>query len=376
MRKVAVFFGGKSCENEISVLTGVFVCNVCNREKYTVYPVYIHTDGNFYTHPNFFELETFKSLSLKKCKRVIMEGGALLEVRAKGKKLKRIDSVDVVLCCLHGGWGESGGLAALAERNGVAYASPPLAASGMFMDKALTKIVAKGLNIPTVEYVSVQEKEYEARGAFVLKNIAAKLKYPVVIKPAKLGSSIGITLAKNEAEAKTGIETAFALDDKIVIERYLQDKADVNCAACRIKGEICVSPVEQAFGAGVYSFDEKYMTRRQIEGIDSKLTQRQDSGNLPTELQEKIRTYTKTLYRRMELTGAVRMDFLVSGGKAYLCEVNTVPGSLAYYLFCERVIDARNFVDDILEEALSAQRTAEKKLPTTGILKKVSGVRK
>ena len=198
----------------------------------------------------------------------------------------------------------------------------------------------------------------------------------MVIKPAKLGSSIGITLANSEAEAKAGIESAFALDDKIVIERYLEDKVDVNCAACRIKGEICVSPVEQAFGAGVYSFDEKYMTRRQLDGIDSKLTQRQDSGNLPAELQEKIRTYTKTLYRRMELTGAVRMDFLVSGGKAYLCEVNTVPGSLAYYLFCERVIDARNFVDDILEEALSAQSTAEKKLPTTGILKKVRGVRK
>ncbi|MBE5740422.1 MAG: hypothetical protein E7349_06180, partial [Clostridiales bacterium] len=290
--------------------------------------------------------------------------------------IKPISHVDVALNCCHGGLGEGGGVSALMEWNEIPLASPDLTASGVFMDKGITKLVLQSLNIPTVEYIRVNEGDYRKRGAFLLKRIEPKLKYPVVVKPARLGSSIGITLAHSEEELKDSLETAFALDERVVIEKYLPNKTDVNCAAYMLHGEIVVSEPEKAFGEGIYSFEDKYVKGN--SGINqsgnknrSVFTNEGGMVALTGVLRDKIRAYTKTVYKRMNLRGVVRMDFLVSEGNAYLCEVNTVPGSLAYYLFCERLTDARLFLGDILEEAIIEAEKGEKKILHTGILKNI-----
>lgn len=376
MRKVAVLFGGKSCENEISVLTGVFVMNLLDREKYSVVPVYIHTDGVSYTSPKMTSLDTFKQKKYREFQRVIFDGGWLYAFQPEKKRVKKLAKIDVALNCCHGGLGEGGGVSALMELNGIPLASPDLTASGVFMDKCTTKTVLRGLGVPTVDYVRVNERDYKKRGAFLIKSIEGRLKYPVVIKPAHLGSSIGIALAGNEAEAKAAIENAFLLDDRVIIEKYLADKQDVNCAACMLKGEICVSEPEAAFGEGIYSFEEKYVNKK-TDGA-SAMQPIKGGGRyaLNGELRDKIRAYTRTVYKRMNLRGAVRMDFLVSKGEVYLCEVNTVPGSLAYYLFCERILDARAFFSDLLEEAVLLHQESRKQLVHTGILNTVSWQRK
>lgn len=363
MRKVAVFFGGRSSENEISILTGVFVMNLIDREKYTVLPVYIHTDGEMYTSPKMTELSVFREKKFSSFQKLIFYHGVVYTFRADKGKVKRIAKVDVALNCCHGGLGEGGGVSALCEWHNIPLASPDLTSSGVFMDKSTTKTVMRGLNIPTLDYIRVNERDYEKRGAFLLKNIGARLKYPVVVKPAHLGSSIGITLAKNEAETKTALENAFRLDDRVIIEKYLDGKRDINCAAYALNGEIYVSEPEEAFSAGIYTFEEKYVKRKSFD-------KRGENAVVDGELREKIRAYTKTVYKRMNLNGVVRMDFLVSGTKAYLCEVNTVPGSLAYYLFCERVTDARAFFSALLEEALAKKPT--KQIVTTGILQEAT----
>ena len=244
------------------------------------------------------------------------------------------------------------------------------------MDKALTKLVLQSLNVPTVEYIRVQESDYRKRAAFLLKRIEPRLKYPVVIKPARLGSSIGITLARDEDALKAGLETAFALDERVIIEKYLLDKVDVNCAAYMRDGEIIVSEPERAFGSGIYSFEDKYIKKEECEGINKRGFLPNEGGmfEFNGELRDKIRTYTKTVYKRMHMQGVVRMDFLVSGDCVYLCEVNTVPGSLAYYLFCDRLMDARAFLGDMLEEALVRSVDGEKAILTSGILKTIDGI--
>lgn len=377
MRNVAVVFGGKSCENEISILTGVFVLNVLDREKYNPIPIYIHTDGGAYTSSKMNDLRVFKEKRYSSFERIFLDGGSMYALNAKKDKIKRLEKIDVALNCCHGGWGEGGGVSAWMEWNGIPLASPDLTPSAVFLDKCLTKIVLQGLNIPTLEYIRVNESDYKKRAAFLLKRIGAKLKYPVVIKPAHLGSSIGITVARTEEEAKTGIEIAFALDHRLIIERYLEKKQDVNCAAYELGGEIYVSEPERAFGKGVYSFEEKYI-RRTSDGAVGKMENKpkeREKGSLSADMREKIRAYTKTVYKRMNLKGVVRMDFLVSEGQVYLCEVNTVPGSLAYYLFCERVSDAREFFGDLIEEGIVDFVKKEKKIITTGILK-TANVRK
>ncbi len=369
MRKVAVFFGGRSCENEISILTGVFVLNLLDKEKYTLMPVYIHTDGGFYTSPKMTDLNFFREKRFGEMQRIFFDGGSVYALHTKKRRVKRLGRVDAALNCCHGGLGEGGGLSAMAAWNRIPFASPDLTASGVFMDKGTTKLVMRGLNIPTVDYLRVNEKDYEKRGAFLLKSVAHRLKYPVVVKPAHLGSSIGITVAKDEEELKAGLESAFTLDNRVVIEKYLAEKQDVNCAAYSLNGEIFVSEPEAAFGEGIYSFEDKYVRRSADHGtpFDGK-----GGGRVAVtgDLREKIRAYTRTVYKRMNLNGVVRVDFLVSEGRAYLCEVNTVPGSLAYYLFCERVLDAKSFFTSLIEDAL-LRGEERKSLVTTGILRNV-----
>ncbi len=373
MRKVAVFFGGRSCEREISILTGVFVLNLLDKEKFSILPVYLHTDGGAYTSDKMSDLNTFREKRYASFQRIFFDGGSAYALNDKKGKAKKLAKVDVGLNCCHGGVGEGGGVSALAEWNSIPLASPDLTSSGIFLDKCTTKLIAKALNIPTVDYLKVNESDYRKRGAFLLRSVENKLKYPVVIKPSNLGSSIGVCVANDEEEVKEGLETAFALDSKVVIEKYLKGKRDVNCAAYSLRGEIFVSEPEVAFGDGIYSFDDKYKKEKETPPVAMK------SGGryaITGELREKIRAYTRSLYKRMNMQGVVRMDFLVHEGNAYLCEVNTVPGSLAYYLFCERIIDAKNFFTDLLEEAIARSVEERKKTLSTGILRSVRWERK
>ena len=373
MRKVGVFFGGRSCENEISVLTGVFVARLL-KENFEILPVYLHTDGRAYTSPKMIELDVFKNVKVERFERILFEEGTAYAFSPTKKKLRKIVKLDGAINCCHGGFGEGGGVAAWMEQNGVPLASPDLTASGVFMDKYTTKIVMKGLDVPVLDFIRVNEKDYEKRGAFLLKSIASRLKFPVVVKPAHLGSSIGIAVANNEEEAKTAIENAFLIDDRVLIEKYLEKKQDVNCAAYALNGEIIVSEAEGAFGEGIYSFEEKYVKRKNDEnrGVLQKGGGRYALNSC---VQDKIRAYTRKIYKRMNLCGAVRFDFLVSGEEVYLCEVNTVPGSLAYYLFCERLTDAKTFFTDLVEEAMRTKKN-EKKVLSTGILTNVQWHRK
>ena len=380
MRNVAVVFGGKSCENEISIITGIFVMNVLDKEKYCVFPVYIHTDGGIYTSPKMRDLKIFQEKKYALFERIFFDGGSMYALNASKGKIKRIAKMDVAINCCHGGLGEGGGVSAMMAWNEIPLASPGLTPSGVFLDKCLTKVVAQGLGIPTLEYVRVNEEDYRKRGAFLLKRIAAKLKYPVVIKPAHLGSSIGISVARTEEEVKKRIEEAFALDGRVLIEKYLEHKEDVNCAVYESKGGIYVSEPERAFGQGIYTFEDKYLRKENVEkeGRNAEKISSYGRGRcvMNEEVRKKIRAYTKTIYKRMNLKGVVRMDYLTSGDKVYLCEVNTVPGSLAYYLFCERLTDAQLFFGDLLEEAIEKAKKEEKKLLTTGILKNGPGMRK
>lgn len=370
MKMVAVFFGGKSTEREISILTGLFVLNILDKREYTPVPVYIHADGESYSSREVLSLDHFKRFNGESFDKVILLKNRLYKTSKKGKKqtvLKEYAKIDVAINCCHGGLGEGGGLSALIEWNELPFASPRATASGAFLDKAFTKIVLKGLNIPYLDYMRVEEKDFARRGKFLIKNVGTRLGYPVVVKPAKQGSSIGITLASTEEELEQALILAFELDDKAIIEKYLDGKADVNCAVYTRHGEIVVSEPEIASSEnGLYSFADKYLKDgRQLRGKRGK------GGGLGGTLTQKIKSYTKTVYKKCDLFGVVRVDYLVKDDEVYLSEVNTVPGSLAYYLFCERLTDAKEFLSDLIEEAVCKANESEKTLIETGILENV-----
>ena len=365
LRTVAVIFGGDSCEREISILTGVFVANVLDKTKYKVLPMYVGENGDFFTSDDFVNVTAFQQKNfLKKAKQIVLDGSMMYAMNAKKARLTCIGRMDVAINCCHGGVGEGGGVSGILQTHKIPLASPHVAASGVFLDKALTKLVVKALGIPTVDSFRVNEEDYQKRGAFLLKNIARRLKFPVIIKPAHLGSSIGITVAENVEEIKHGLAVAFQLDHRVIIEKFLVGKKDVNCAAYCVDGEIIVSEAEEAFSSeyGVYGFEEKYLKRTQIG--------EKDGGRcvLKGVLRDKIRSYTRMVYKRLNLRGVVRIDYLVQGENVYLSEVNTVPGSLAYHLFCDRISDARAFFGALIEEAIARQEKERKQVISTGVL--------
>ena len=359
MKTVAVFFGGKSCEREVSILTGVFTLNLIDKQKYTPVPVYAHADGKFYSTSDMFVLNAFKKKPYA-FPEVLFLGNTLYRYYPRRKKLKPLHKIDVALNCCHGGWGEGGGVSALCLRHGIPLSSPNLLPSALLLDKSATKLFCKALAIPTVEYFKISSLDYKKRGAFFLRSVGERLKYPVVVKPAALGSSIGVTLCFSEEETRLAVESVLQQDDTALVEKYLAQKQDINCAAYQKKGEIVLSEPEiAADGGGIYSFSEKYNPKKPT-------TERKEISG---ELRARIRAYTRTVYKRLNITGVIRVDFLLSDGELYLSEVNTVPGSLAYHLFCHRVSDAKNFFSDLIEEGFLKE---EKRVITASALACVS----
>ncbi len=203
MRKVAVLFGGKSCEREISILTGVFTYNLIDRQAFEPIPVYFHSDGRAYSSGKMNSIEFFKKFKTENCDEVVFVNGELHKLTKK--KLKPIAKINVAINCCHGGLGEGGGVSAMMEWNGIPFASPSVAPSGIFLDKSITKLIAKGLGIPVLDYMRITESDYKKRGRFLIKNIQTRLGFPVVVKPARLGSSIGITVAGTEESVENEV---------------------------------------------------------------------------------------------------------------------------------------------------------------------------
>ncbi len=348
-RTVAVFFGGNSNEREISVITGMLAVNLLRGADLQVIPVYLPEEGGMVTG-EFRGPADFRRGAKGKCIPVRLGKGKLLRARRLPVR------IDCALNCCHGGFGEDGTLAALLRFHGIPSASPEVPMSAVFMDKTLTKVAARGLGIPVVEGFSVTERAWEEREE-VLKRAEA-LGYPLIVKPARLGSSIGIGIAEGEEEFSRALGEAFRLDTAALVERYLPQRRDINCAACRIGGRTVLSPLEEVFShERILTFSEKY-------GRESA-----DAGKIPADLPaplaEEISAATELLYETFGGRGVVRADFLVSEGKAYFNELNTVPGSLSVHLFTKSLTEARAFLLSLLDEA---EAPVSKERVSSGIL--------
>lgn len=348
MKTVAVFFGGRSNEHEISVITGMFAAGLL-RGIYRVLPVLLPQEGGMLLAEGARGVKAF--CGKNKFPAVEFIRGGLRFV----KKHKKAFALDCALNCCHGGAGEDGTLSALLDWYEIPSASPDLSVSAMFMDKSLSKIAAKGLDIPVLPSFVLHEEE---------RGVAAErmnvFGYPAVIKPCKLGSSIGVSLVRGEEELFSALDLAFRLDSGVLVEKYLENKRDLNCALCRMGGKTALSPVEEVFSAGgLLSFGEKYEHAVRTSQIPARI---------PEEAAEEIRSIMRLIGDRFSVRGIVRGDFLYDGDKIYFNELNTVPGSLALYLFGESMLSSREFLQELIEGAMK-QPESQKEIFTTGILR-------
>lgn len=358
-KTVAVLFGGPSFEHDISVLTGVFVLNILKRQKYNLLPVYIDREGDFYTSPEMFDVGSFSGEKRASFTKILFVRGTVCRF---GKKLKPIARVDCAFNCCHGGWGEGGGVAALMRMYDIPLASPDAALSGVFMDKLLSKPLIAGMDIPFVRYTALEEGDFLRDEAGEAARVEQALGFPVIVKPARLGSSIGVSVAHDRRELVEAAALGFAFDERLLVEEYLPDKRDINCAAYAAGGEVHVSECEEPLSKEeILSFREKYLA-------GGKTRKSTFPAVLPEGVAEKIKEYTRRIYKELNFSGMVRADYLVSGEKVYFSEMNTVPGSLSYYLFTEKFSAAGELFASLIEEAMRAAAREKKVYPSTGVL--------
>ena len=349
--KVAVIFGGRSLESDISVITGMQVLAALRTTDFETEAFYL-SDGGFYMK-GVDRIEAFTPFDRDKHVRVFLLDGVFCSLK-KGRA-KREFRPDVALICCHGGEGENGVLQGLLDFNGVAYCSTGVKGSAVCMDKAAAKSVFEQMLLNVLPYVTVFKKDLVSDPEGEAERAENFLGYPMIVKPASQGSSIGISAASDREQLLAAMAAAAEFDDKIVVEEKLSDFKEVNCAAYSKRGEVILSATERPLGASdVLTFEDKYMSDGKLGGGGHIIPA--DIG----ELDGVVRSVTERIYRALELQGIVRVDFLVdtARGKVYVNEVNTVPGSLAFYLFEPVGIGFSELVSDQIREAEEKKKVA------------------
>lgn len=353
---VCVVFGGVSGENEISVITGTLACNVLIKSGKSVLPVYISHGGEFYAGENLADITSFKTDGYERCLRASFTRGGALLLNSRGK-LKGTVKLGCLLNCCHGGFGEGGGIAGVAAAADIPFASAGLFESAAFMDKYYTKLVLKGLGADTVDYAYSRDITGAIAGAEALG-------YPVIVKPATLGSSIGIAKAENGEELLVALQVAFELDGAVIVERYIKGKREINCAAYYADGKVVVSPCEEVRSdSALLSYDDKY----------SGGGERVFPAELEQTLADKIREETARIYSALGMRGVVRFDYILEGDCPFVSEINTVPGSLSQYLLSENYSSFGKVLLSLIDQAhADAIKKRSKKIIKTGILNNVN----
>lgn len=343
MKNVVVLFGGRSVEHEVSIITGILTANAIDKNAYNVFPIYIDQNGVWrYDEKINFDVDALNKADKSKLKKVTFISGNNMLFEVKGKKLKQIKEIAVAINCMHGGEGENGSVAGLLNACNVPLCSPNVLCSSVCMDKRFTKIALKGMGVKTLPYLAV-------KSAGEIADNIEKVVFPAIVKPSLLGSSIGIGEAENLIELKKAVNEALRFGESAIIEPRLTDFIEINCSCYKDNnGKIIVSECEKPIGkTAVLTFKDKYENGDRVF-----------PANIKESLSKKIKGLTEKIYKQLDARGIIRIDFFVCGGEVFVNEINTIPGSLAYYLYTESTKEFSKILDRII--ALAESEFAKK----------------
>ncbi|MBO5836383.1 MAG: D-alanine--D-alanine ligase [Oscillospiraceae bacterium] len=350
---VCILFGGVSPEHEVSLRSAESVLNNIDREKYNVFPVGITMSGQWllYKGNDYADLPSGRWMEEDVSSKV-----AISPVRGQGLLLFEGESVtvqplDVVFPVLHGENGEDGAMQGLLKIAGIAYVGPHVAESAVAMDKTLTKLVMDQANIPQAAWILVRNSELGIHMDAAIDAVEARFAYPVFVKPAGTGSSVGVSKAKDRAQLKKALEDAGRFDEKILVEECIFGKEievavlGNDCPVASVCGEI-------DSGAEFYDYDAKYVTDTSVAYIPARISD---------ETAETVRQLAIKAYQAIGCKGLSRVDFFVTyeGEKIVFNEINTLPGftSISMYpkLFMASGIGYSQLIDQLLQLAMEAQ---------------------
>ncbi|MBO5889454.1 MAG: ATP-grasp domain-containing protein [Clostridia bacterium] len=355
MKSILVFFGGKSVEHDISIITGVLTLNSLDKTIFNPIPIYVTQSGEWFTGEELYDISSFKEKSFKKLTKVTLVSGSNAIYTLKKNKLKKQETIYSAINCLHGVNGEDGAIIGMLKMCNIPYASPDLFGSSLSIDKDYTKLFLSGIKVDKLPCVRILRSSFFEKKDLAIKLVERKFNYPVIVKPATLGSSIGIGTAKDKNELLFSLNNAFLYDDKVIVESELTKFKEINCAAYRLKDKIIVSECEEPITKNeILSFNDKYLGFK--TGANRKMP-----ADIPDSVRDKIKKITENIYRKADFIGVIRIDYILSNDKIYVNEINTVPGSLAYYLFVDTIKDFSKLLTNLIEEGVKRHFEYEKR---------------
>lgn len=378
---IGVFFGGKSVEHEVSIISAMQVIENLDSEKYDVVPVYISKDNRFYTSELLTRIEEFKDL--EETKRMsnevyfTQEDSKLVLNSKKGIFKKVLAKIDIAFPVVHGINVEDGTLEGLLEMYNIPYVGCDVCSSAVGMNKIIFKKVLEASKLPVVEYETLNISEFEEDADKAYEKITRKLTLPIIIKPANLGSSVGIEIVKQKEEFKDKMQNVFAFCDSVLVERCVTNLREINCSVLGNYNEQEVSVLEEPIkNDEILSYKDKYMGEGSKSGKlgvkSGKLGGAKGSGmaslsrKIPAELtksqEEEVYSLAKETFKILNCEGISRIDFIIDGdnNKIYVNEINTIPGSLSYYLWQPKGIEFSNLLDRAIRYAIKRKERKDK----------------
>lgn len=368
---VAVFFGGRSVEHEISVISALQAINAFDKEKYEIVPVYITKQGRWFTGDNLLDIRNYKDMKslTDNATEVFMRpeyGDYNLYKAETGRFMKRnpiVKELHVAIPVLHGTNGEDGIFEGLLETIGIPFAGCNTLSSANGMDKITMKMILRESGIPVVDYVWFTDKEWFKRRDEILDEVEQKLGFPVIVKPANLGSSVGIGKASDREELIAKINNAEKFSQRIIVEHMVRKLKEINCSvlgdADDHQSSVCEEPIKSG---DILSYEDKYMGGTKTNaGMQS--SEKRIPADLPEETSEKIRKMAADTFRVLSCHGVSRIDVMIEeeDNSIYVNEINTIPGSLSFYLWEASGIPFSQLMDKLVELALRRKRETDRK---------------
>ncbi len=361
---IGVFFGGRSTEHEISVISANQAMHAIDRDKYDVTPIYISKQGKYYTGDALFDIANYRDLPalLEKCTQVYMEPSYgdynLYRVKKPMFGSAVLTTLDVVIPVLHGSNVEDGIFEGVLETIGIPYAGCNTLASANGMDKITMKMILRECGVPVIDYVWFTDKEWFKKRDEIIANIEEKIGYPVIVKPANLGSSVGIGRAADRAQLVEKIEVAEKYSSRLIVEHMVDNLKEINCSVLGDCDEYESSVLEEPIkSAEILSYEDKYMGgTKGAKGMQA--SQKRIPAELPEDVTERIRFLAGETFRVLGCHGVSRIDFIIDDDskEIYVNEINTIPGSLSFYLWEATGLSFDKLMDRLVRLALKRKR--------------------
>ena len=379
--KVGVIFGGESVEHEVSIITAVKAMNKINQDKYQIVPIYITKDGEWYTGDMLFDVESYQDLGLIKkyaSNVVLYKKDNQFVLQSKGFFKKIVTDIDIAFPITHGTNVEDGVLQGYLQTVGVPYVGPNVYAGVVGQDKVYMRDIFKANDIAIPNYTWFYDSDYKDDSDKIIKKIE-KLNYPVIIKPATTGSSIGISTAKDKKELEKAIDEAINYDSKIIVEEMIPNLMEVNISVLGNHASQEVSVIEEVLSTHNFlTFEEKYVGSSKVKGkLGAKLAPRKGSkgmasasrkipADLTDKMQKEVEDLAVRVFKALGSSGVARIDMLVDkkAKKVYVNEINSIPGSLAFYLWDKKGKDYTTLLDEMINIAVKDYKTRTSKVHT------------